>query len=525
MTIPALIARVVLLSLTCLAALAAADAAPESGPPPAPDPFTESATIPDTPAGTRLRELIDLLNSDDDNARRTWAEKNLAESSLAGSSINEHVAQWGTIRKLRGGVRFHNVRSFPDGAANRFPGENIIGVVQNKTDGAWRAVALGVEREPPHRVTGIMIAPARPPRDTISTEPLSPEQFAAEIRKLVAEKGASGFFSGVVQVTKDGKTVAHEAVGIANETTREPITTDTRFNVASCTKMFTVTAAARLVERGLLRFEDPISKHLPPGTITNADDVTVWDLASHTGGFGEFHGTAFYQAERNTLDTVDSILNLSKPWKPEHPRGAFHYSNLGFILLGKVLENAAGKPFHAIVEEEVFLPAGMTATFDRYRDEKPLNAIGYMQFASKDNTVKDAPLTDCRRFWAGRGEPSGGALCSTQDLVTFFDHYFAPRYFSLQMKQRLIATSDAHVLGSMGFGAGMAAMVRNDPTFGTGYGHTGSNEGTSAVATHYPDAGITIVVLSNRSGVAADITGLVEAAAKRVKGWAAGKQK
>lgn len=485
----------------------------------------DAGTIPNTPSGNRLRELIDLMNSDDDGTRRTWAEKNLAPSALNGSSIEEHINQWATIRKLRGGVRFHSVRSDPNAAANRFPGENLIAIVQNNSDAAWRAIIVGVEAEPPHRITGIMIAPARPPKSVVSTEPLTPDQFGAEIRNLVATRAKTGF-SGVVQVTKGDKTIVHEAVGIANETTREPIAAATRFNVASCTKMFTVTAAARLVERGMLQFEDPISKHLPPGTVIDATNVTVWDLASHTSGFGEFHGPAFYNAERSDLDSVDSILNLSKPWKPEHPRGEFHYSNLGFVLLGKVIESAAGKPFHEIIEDEVFRPASLTATLDRYRDETPLNAIGYMEFLRKDAKPEptDRPLTDCRRFWAGRGEPSGGALCATQDLVGFFRYYFADRYFTSGMKDRLINNPGGHAIGSMNFGAGMAIMVRDDPALGTGYGHTGSNEGASAVATHYPDAGLTIVVLSNRPGVAADVSGMVEAAARRVKEWAVEKK-
>lgn len=488
--------------------------------------FTESATIPDTPAGSRLRELIDLMNSDDDDARRTWAEKNLAPSAVAGSSFDEHVSQWGTIRKLRGGVRFHTLRFYANATANQFPGENLVAIVQNKNDAAWRAVAIGVETEPPHRLTGVMIAPARPPKDAVSSEPLTPDQFAAEVRALVASRGRTGF-SGVVQVTKDARTIVHEATGIANESTRELVSTATRFNVASCTKMFTVTAAARLVERGVLRFEDPISKHLPPGTVVGAADVTVWDLASHTAGFGEFHGPAFYEAERTSLDSVDSILNLAKPWKPEHPRGEFHYSNLGFILLGKVLESAAARPFHEIINREVFRPAGLTATFDRYRDEKPLNAIGYMSFPGKGSKgdLQVMPLTDCRRFWAGRGEPSGGAFCATQDLVGFLHHYFANRYVSANLKDRLIATPSGHDVGSMSFGAGMAVMVRDDPALGTGYGHTGSNEGASAVATHYPAAGVTIVVLSNRPGVAADLSAMVEANARRVRDWAVSSPK
>jgi CubicO group peptidase (beta-lactamase class C family) len=109
------------------------------------------------------------------------------------------------------------------------------------------------------------------------------DSLRAEIRRL----GSAGEFSGVVLLRKGGKTVLHEAYGLASIGYQAPNRTDTRFNLASVGKMFTAVSIGQLVEQGKLRWTDTLAKVLPDyPNRAQASRITIHQLLTHTSGMG-----------------------------------------------------------------------------------------------------------------------------------------------------------------------------------------------------------------------------------------------
>ena len=180
---------------------------------------------------------------------------------------------------------------------------------------------------------------------------------AATARHLLArtaraqrESRAPGLVAGVV---RDGALVWSGARGDVTEPH-----TDVQHRLGSITKPITAVAVLRLRDEGLLDLDDPLERHLPG---TPAGDRTVAQLLSHTAGLtAESPGQWWERTPGGTL----ADLGLG----PEHlPLGAgrFHYSNLGYGLLGELVAALRGRSWAQVLRDEVLLPLGMTRTTPR----------------------------------------------------------------------------------------------------------------------------------------------------------------
>jgi CubicO group peptidase (beta-lactamase class C family) len=148
----------------------------------------------------------------------------------------------------------------------------------------------------------------------------------------------------------------------------DPILPGDAFHLGSDTKAITASVAARLVERGLLRFDEPLAEALPgiAGMDPAFRTVTLAQLMRHNAGLAS--GGAFTPEFTAGFDDEHWSLERQRAWMAERfltrppataPGSGFAYSNYGYLLLGHVLERAAGKPWEALVREEVFGPLGM----------------------------------------------------------------------------------------------------------------------------------------------------------------------
>ncbi len=175
--------------------------------------------------------------------------------------------------------------------------------------------------------------------------------------------------ASLVQI--DGKVAAQSAIGVRAEGHPETVTTDDLWHLGSDTKAITATMIARLVERGLMKFDDTLATCFPDvAPVMNAAyrNVTVRQLLSHMAGLppmtddkdlpiylGAIKGIADVKAQRAAL----AKFYLSQP--PALPPGTkFTYSNLGFIFAGAAAEQRTGKSWEDLVRTEVFAPLGIT---------------------------------------------------------------------------------------------------------------------------------------------------------------------
>jgi D-alanyl-D-alanine carboxypeptidase len=200
-----------------------------------------------------------------------------------------------------------------------------------------------------------------------------------ELDHSLALQATENKFSGVVLIADDGEPIFHKAYGLASKRFHVPNRVDTKFNLGSINKIFTVVAILQLAEKGSLALDDPLSKFRPDFPPEIGDKVTIRHLLQHRAGLGDYWEHEVYLATWTTLRTVEGYMAFIKdiPLAFE-PGERQQYSNSGFQVLGAVLEAITGGSYYDYVRANVYEPAGMADT-DSYEMDMPVEtlAIGY----------------------------------------------------------------------------------------------------------------------------------------------------
>jgi D-alanyl-D-alanine carboxypeptidase len=278
------------------------------------------------------------------------------------------------------------------------------------------------------------------------------------------------------------------------------ITDSTRFNTASLTKLLTAVVVCRLVERGTLGLDQTLAELVPLSGIPRAADIRIEHLLNHTAGFPE-------EAPDAGEDDVagDQWLAAARTRLLFEPGADWAYSNIGYGVLGAVIERTAGRPFADVVEELVLDPAGMTET--RLRESQPArSAIGYVgriRAADGDDGLADnwRPVASI-----GRPNPYGYAWSTVDDLERLVDAIATGALVGRELGTRIL---HGHVeTGQPGRRAGFgmfheSAGGRSIATL------SGAGPGISAWldVVAEADAGYVVIVLSNRPKPAAHAVG------------------
>jgi uncharacterized protein YbbC (DUF1343 family)/CubicO group peptidase (beta-lactamase class C family) len=182
----------------------------------------------------------------------------------------------------------------------------------------------------------------------------------SRIERLVEQSIERGDMPGcVVLIGRRAGVVFEKAYGNrAVEPETVPMATDTVFDMASLTKpVSTATSVMILIERGQLRLQDKVAKFFPEFAAKGKENVTIEQLLIHSAGL----------IPDNSLKDYDDGWKSAKPkicdLEPiAEPGERFKYSDVGFILLGKIIEEASGKPVNEFAKEEVFEKLGMNET-------------------------------------------------------------------------------------------------------------------------------------------------------------------
>ncbi len=174
-------------------------------------------------------------------------------------------------------------------------------------------------------------------------------------------------FSGTVLIAQNDKIVFTGAYGLNDRTKEIPNTIDTRFPIGSITKQFTAMLVMQLEEEGKIELNDTIKKHLPYLNSEWSKKVTIHHLLSHTSGLPHYPGLFAQVVDRDVFATsryspmelallIDGV-ELSYPIDTR-----FHYSSMGYMLLGAMLEEVTGSPYQRLLEQKITTPLGLKNT-------------------------------------------------------------------------------------------------------------------------------------------------------------------
>jgi D-alanyl-D-alanine carboxypeptidase len=272
----------------------------------------------------------------------------------------------------------------------------------------------------------------------------------------------------------------------------DPVTLDTAFPLASTSKMFTAVAVLQLAEAGDLDLDDTIATHLPGYPAPWARDVTVRHLLTHGSGLGTFDFAAL-----RPLTTIDEMLALAVEPPAFEPGGGYRYSNVGYVLLGAIVEAVSGLAFDAYLDARVFGPAGMTRSGAPLLTGEPLGvATGFL--APRPGGERPSNLN----LRVARGSPAADFVSTAPDLLRFGEAFLSGgllgepwRSAAMAVQRPLYVRSGVRV----GYGFGMTIRSRAG---GTSVGHAGGAPGASTSFELVPERGVTIVVVSNYDVIA-----------------------
>ncbi|RAP56150.1 serine hydrolase domain-containing protein [Oleiagrimonas sp. MCCC 1A03011] len=298
-------------------------------------------------------------------------------------------------------------------------------------------------------------------------------------------------FSGVVLVARDGRVLLDKAYGKRDAERSDPVTVDTRFNLASAGKMFTSVAILQLIAAHRLSFDTHVGdvlKHYPNRTFANT--VTVRELLTHTGGAGDIPLFGIENAaNRARVHNVADMLALGDRRPPAFKPGSkLVYGNFGYVVLGRMVEVLSGEDFETYVRRHVFKPAGMTQTgFVHCTTHDPSLAVGY-------STVDGKRVPNCATE-PKHGFPAGGEVSTTRDMYRFVRALQTGKLIPHALFAKATRTYRAYMgLGFFATGYGLGRPRRDFR-----WGHGGSGDGMCNDVRTYPETGETIIVLSNRS--------------------------
>jgi len=168
----------------------------------------------------------------------------------------------------------------------------------------------------------------------------------------------STFPGGVVAVVKDGVLAYRKAFGYHTYSKLKKVSETDVYDMASLTKvMATTTSMMKLTEEGKVKLEDPVSKYIPEFREGEKQQVTIRNLLLHNSGLPPF------RVYIDSLKTEEEIIEAIKTEPLINPPGEkYVYSDLGFILLGEIIEQVSGSTLDAYVRKTFFYPLGMNST-------------------------------------------------------------------------------------------------------------------------------------------------------------------
>jgi D-alanyl-D-alanine carboxypeptidase len=317
---------------------------------------------------------------------------------------------------------------------------------------------------------------------------------------------------GVVAEVRDGDQVWRGTAGVADVTTRRPITADMRHRVGSITKSFTAAAVLRQVECGRIGLDSPIGRYLPrlvPGE--RGEAITVRMLLNHTSGLAEYLPYAYpsLKAFPRLADTTPKSLDDNR-FTRFHPTELIGmgvgapavrapgglpgvYSNTNYLLLCQLLEHVTGAPAEHCITHDVIRRAGLRDT------ELPTGRhVGgphpqiYESWFGMIDPPRDYTVYDMS--WVG---PAASLISTVADLNRFFGMLLGGEIVdrtSLAEMQRTVPVISFEGK-RIDYGLGLHRMQTSGG--GTSWGHDGSVWGAGAVTVVSADGGRRMSVAVN----------------------------
>ena len=296
-------------------------------------------------------------------------------------------------------------------------------------------------------------------------------------------------FSGTILVAHKDKIIEKRAFGLASIEYEVKNNVETKFNIASISKMITAVATLQLYEQELIKLNIPIGSYLPdyPNKLVR-DSVTIHQLLTHTSGLNNFYVADIDKIKdsdyKNISDFVPLFVNDSLLSKPGTK---YDYSASGFVVLGLIIEKVSDKNYYDYVRNNIFKPAGMINTTELDIDSIVSNkASGYTSMFGENKILKK------NDYYLTKASPAGFHYSTVSDLFNFSK---ALRNGTLLKKETAALMFKPKVKGyNTNLGYGIDIDLRYNQTI---QGQSGGWYGIHCELMDFMTDNYTVVILSN----------------------------
>lgn len=333
-------------------------------------------------------------------------------------------------------------------------------------------------------------------------------KLESHIEELVRQDA----FSGTVLAAKDGEPILRQAYGFAHHGYKLANEIDTKYNIGSCTKMFTALGVVQLAQKGKIDLNEPVRAYLPDYPREIAEKVTIHHLLTHTSGMvGSVLNEKTFSSHKDKVRiTADWLALITDSPLLFGPGTSWSYSNAGFVVLAAIIERVSGMPYFDYLHESIWNLAGMHNTDGRAIDEDlPKRAMGYMNREAEESST--TPRRNNLPFALIRGNGHTGAWSTVEDLLSFSNAVRENTLLDPVHTDLLLAPK-------------VATRRKEGEHYAYGFfveeisghwitGHGGIVAGFNAWFDVYSDLGFTVIILANYSYPAAEHLG------RRVREW------
>ncbi len=299
--------------------------------------------------------------------------------------------------------------------------------------------------------------------------------------------------SGALVVAKDGEVVLARGYGLADRENEVPFSPQTVVTVGSITKQFTAAAILKLQEMGRLSVEDRIDRFFPDAP-EDKRRITLHHLLTHTAGFEAALGDDFDETA-----TRDRVVEQALASDLLHePGGPYVYSNVGYSLLGAIVEIASGQPYEVFLKQHLFDPAGMTRTGYRLADWSGLAVARGYDGKEPWGTVLERPWMEDGPYWHLRA--NGGIHSTLEDMYRWHLALLDDRVLSAASREAMFTPFADEGGGESHYGYGWS--IARTPRGTTRIAHNGGNGIFFADVLRFVDEGAVVLFATNtaRSG-------------------------
>lgn len=308
-------------------------------------------------------------------------------------------------------------------------------------------------------------------------------------------------FAGIVWVASGETIQFHNAYGLADRERGIAFSNNAVFDIGSITKQFLAVAILHLQEQGKLSVTDTLSAFFP-GVPKTKQAISIHHLLTHTAGFpANLKRHRLYErvpyAQLPTLAFKETLLSL--------PGERYHYSNIGYSLLARIVEQVSQQNWEAYVRQQVLLPAGLTQTgyrlVDFDRDQLTVNygadQNGFQRLLGLEAKVRSVGHSLQHRFdkpgerWF---EGAGGFLSTVTDMQQWYLVLRAKHILSNESWRRIFAP---HIIESSQSHYGYGWSISEHKSGQRVVAHNGSNGYSFADFRYYPELDLFVFVATN----------------------------